>query len=251
MKLNLLFFSFICSFSSCFAQSEVQIDSISALFTYNQSEVLNAEDLLLKLNKIEASSLSLIRLVGYTDSTGSLKRNKVLAADRIRSVEILLKSSGLNQVKIETVNANELSGFRAIPDELNRRVDLLFYTKSIPSNSKLTFELNKPLNLNINFIGGKADFLTSSYPNLEKLKTLMLEDSTLQLNLHGHVCCDNDYELSVKRANAVMSYLIQNDIDQNRLSAEGFSNSKLLVPDNSEANMAINRRVEAIFFRKK
>ncbi len=251
MKLSLLFFSFMCALSSCLAQGEVRKDSITASFAYNQFEIGNVEYILTRLSKIDASLISVIKLVGYTDSTGSLKRNKVLAAARIRSVESLLKSPSFSHVKVEKINANELSGSRAIPDELNRRVDILIFGKKNPPAPTIVFELDKPVNLNINFIGGKADFLSTSFPNLEKLKTLMLEDTTLQVKLHGHVCCDNDYELSVKRADAVMRYLIQNGIDENRMSAEGFSNSKLLVPDNSEANMAINRRVEAIFYRKK
>lgn len=78
----------------------------------------------------------------------------------------------------------------------------------------------------------------------------MLKDETLQLKLHGHVCCDNDMPLSVKRAEAVMQYLITNKIDPKRMSAEGFSNSMRLFPDDSEEHMSMNRRVEAIFYRK-
>lgn len=232
------------------AQKDVQKDSITVSFAYNQSEIPDAETLLSRLEKMDASSLTVIKLVGYTDSTGSLTRNKVLAADRIRSVERIVKNSRLAPVKLETVNANETSGFRVVPDELNRRVDVLVYgTISVPK-PKLAFELNKPLNLNINFVGGKAEFLSTSYPNLEKLKNAMLEDSTLHLKLHGHVCCDNDMPLSVKRAEAVMNFLVQNGVDPKRMSAEGFSNFKRLVPDDSEVNMSLNRRVEAIFYRK-
>ena len=252
MKLTLLFPVFLFSLSLSFGQNNVLRDSVAASFAYNQAEILNAEGLLLQLEKIDASSLTSVKVIGYTDSTGSLKRNKGLAAERIRSVETLLKSSGLSRVKVETVNANETGGHRAAPDELNRRVDILLFAKNNPPKPKpvLSFELNKPLNLKINFVGGKAEFLESSYPNLEKLKNLMLEDSTLQLKLHGHVCCDNDMPLSVKRAEAVMMYLIRNNIAQNRMAAEGFSNFKRLVPDDSEVNMSLNRRVEAIFFRK-
>jgi len=248
MKLSLLFILLTLSFRSVFAQKDVQRDSITVSFAYNQSEVLSADQLLTQLSKLDTSSLSLIRLVGYTDSTGSLTRNKTLAAERIKSVEIFLQRTGLNHVRIETVNANELSGFRTVPDEMNRRADLLIYRKITPP--KLVFELNKPVNLNINFQGGTADILPVSYPNLEKLKNVMLEDTTLQLKLNGHVCCANDMELSVKRAYAVMRYLSLNDIDYKRMSAEGFSNSKLLFPDDSEEHMSLNRRVEAIFYRK-
>lgn len=250
MKPSLLFIFILFSLSFGFAQNDAQKDSIAILFAYNQSEVLNAENVLAQLSKLDASSLTRIRLTGYTDSTGSLARNKILAAERIRSVTTLLKKTNLDHIEVESVNANELSGFRAAPDELNRRVDLLVFVKHNAGSSELAFELNKPLNLNINFIGGKAEFLSGSYPNLEKLKNLMLEDPTLQLKLHGHVCCDNDMELSVKRAEAVKEYLIKNGIDQKRMSAEGFSNRMRLFPDDSEAHMSINRRVEAIFYRK-
>ncbi|WP_343635927.1 OmpA family protein [Fluviicola sp.] len=250
MKSLVLLTVVIFSVAFCRAQNEVRKDSITASFAYNQSEILDAEKLLSQLEKMDASSLTLIRLVGYTDSTGSLKRNKALASDRIRSVERLLNNSGLNRVKVETLNANETSGFRTAPDVLNRRVDLLVYGKITVTKPKLTVELNTPLNLNINFVGGKSEFLTSSYPNLEELKNLMLEDSTLQLKLHGHVCCDNDMPLSIKRAEAVMNFLVQNGIDPKRMSAQGFSNTMELVPDNSEEHMSMNRRVEAIFYRK-
>lgn len=248
MKLNLLSIYFLLLVTSCFGQNEVRKDSLSIVFAYNQSEILHADQFLEQLKAVDVSSLTTICLIGYTDSSGSFSRNTNLAADRIRAVEDLLKSTTFNRTEIETVNANETSGFRVVPDELNRRVDVLFYgKKELP---KLAFELNKPLNLNINFIGGRADFLPESYPNLIKLRNLMVEDTTLLLKLHGHVCCADDMELSKKRAYAVMSYLSQNDVDYRRMTAEGFSNSKRLVPDDSEMNMSLNRRVEAIFYRK-
>lgn len=249
MKSIVLLPLFIILTALCFAQNETHKDSITVSFAYNQSEILNESFVLSQFTKMETSLISVIKLVGYTDSTGSLKGNNILAAERIRSVEALLKNTPLDRVKVETVNANEISGYRTVPDELNRRVDVLIYSKPFVGSSTISFELNKPVNLNINFVGGKADFLTGSFANLEKLKTIMLEDTTLLLKLHGHVCCDNDMPLSVKRAEAVMHYLISNGVNQKRMVAEGFSNSMLLFPDDSEAHMSINRRVEAIFYR--
>lgn len=247
MKRTLLSICLHFLFASCFAQNEERKDSISTFFAYNQAEILHVDQFLEQLKTTDASTLSLIQLVGYTDSTGSLSRNTDLATERLNAVVDLLKETPLGKIRIETINANETSGFRVAPDELNRRVDLLFYGKrELP---KLAFELNKPLNLNINFIGGSAEFLTTSYPNLIKLRNLMVEDTTLLLKLHGHVCCADDMELSKKRAFAVMNYLSQNDVDYQRMTAEGFSNSKRLVPDDSETNMSLNRRVEAIFYR--
>ncbi len=56
--------------------------------------------------------------------------------------------------------------------------------------------------------------------------------------------------LSIKRAEAVKQYLISNGVDKARMSAEGFSNTMELFPDDSETHMSMNRRVEAIFYRK-
>ncbi len=251
MKLNLLFSLLFCSVLPGFAQNNPQKDSISASFAYNQAEILDPESLLKYLDKIDPSSLTVIKVIGYTDSTGTLERNKELAADRIRSVESVLKSSGLSRVKVETVNANELAGSRIVPDELNRRVDILIYSENTGSSkSKLVFELNKVVNLNINFVGGQDVFREESYQRLDQLLEILTGDSTLNVKLHGHVCCAADYELSVKRANAVVNFLKRNGISASRITAEGFSNTRLLVPDNSQTNMSINRRVEAIFYRK-
>lgn len=250
MKKRLLFLVLNVFVGFCYSRDEMQQDSICTLFNYNQAEIPDADELLERLNKLDAATITHIRLVGYTDSSGSIARNRILAGERIKAVELLLRKSGLKHLSIETYNANETSGFRAVPDKLNRRVDLLFFrkpeTKEVP---KFTFELNKPLNLNINFVGGRADFLPESQANLEQLRNLMLEDTTLLLKLHGHVCCADDMLLSEKRAYAVMSYLIQSGIDPKRMISKGFSNNKPLVPEISEANKSQNRRVEAIFYR--
>lgn len=233
------------------AQNEVRTDSVSILFDYNRFEVLDEAALQSQLNGIDLSKVAHIRLVGYTDSIGTQTRNTILAAARISAVKRVLQKTGLHSLKIEILNANETSGFRAVPDELNRRVDILLYGKpEIKEAPKLAFELNKPLNLNINFVGGRADFLPESQANLEQLRNIMLEDTTLLLKLHGHVCCADDMPLSEKRAYAVLSYLIESGVDHKRMTAAGFSNRKQLVPEISEVNKSLNRRVEAIFYRK-
>lgn len=53
-------------------------------------------------------------------------------------------------------------------------------------------------------------------------------------------------ELSEKRAESVYNYLIQNDIDADRLRYNGFGASNPLVPNTSEENRSLNRRVEIV-----
>lgn len=231
-----------------FAQSDVQKDSIALLFDYNRSVILNNSVLELKFQEI-TEPISKIVLLGYTDSLGKVSDNELLAEKRIQSVNTLLKNSPWKNVLVETKNVNETGGFPLSSLELNRRVDVLVFVSTNPEKP-MVVELNKPVNLNINFENANAVVKSESIPNLEKLNKLMLEDTSLFVRLNGHVCCTAAQELSFQRANTVMTYLLKHGIAQSRIYAEGFSNTQLLVPDNSEENMAINRRVEAIFYRK-
>jgi len=73
-------------------------------------------------------------------------------------------------------------------------------------------------------------------------------DPSLKIKLQGHVCCSPDQNLSLKRALRVKRYLINQKIDPSRIFCEGFSNTKNIVPNNSEKNYSINRRVEVVFY---
>jgi outer membrane protein OmpA-like peptidoglycan-associated protein len=233
---------------SASAQTEVRKDSIAVLFPHNNAVIDDVEILQTALNKI-TGPVSKIVLVGYTDSVGKVSDNRLLASKRINSVLVLLQKSKWKAVKIETVNANETSGFQHSNLALNRRVDVLIFAKS--EEKPLSVELDKPINLNINFENSKAIVLEESLPNMKKLLDIMLADSTLNVRLNGHVCCQSAHELSFERANTVLIYLNKHGVARSRLYAQGFSNTKPLVPDVSQENHAINRRVEAIFSRKK
>ncbi len=243
-----LLFVFISFLSSaCFCQKEMRKDSIAILFLNNDVKIINSKVLENKLAKIK-EPISKIVLVGYTDSIGKVSDNRILASRRIQTIQALLQDSKWKEVKVETVNGNETSGYPSPNLVLNRRVDVLVFTKV--EDKPLVVELGKPINLNINFENTKAIILEESLPNLKKLLDIMLADSTLYVRLNGHVCCMSAHELSYERANTVLVYLNKHGIARSRLYAEGFSNTKPLVPDISEENRAINRRVEAIFHRK-
>jgi len=55
---------------------------------------------------------------------------------------------------------------------------------------------------------------------------------------------EKNLELSLKRADAIKTWLVNHGIDPARLNAEGYGNSRPLVLGLSEANMKKNRRVE-------
>ena len=102
----------------------------------------------------------------------------------------------------------------------------------------------------IHFYPGRSIFLRTSFDELLGLVDLLNEDSTLQIQIQGHVNGpfsknSKEYqELSENRAKAVYQFLIKKGINPKRLSHAGFGNTKMVFPEpNSEEEMQMNRRV--------
>ena len=78
--------------------------------------------------------------------------------------------------------------------------------------------------------------------------TLIKNDKTLDISVEGH--CDvvgsDEYnqKLSERRAQVVADYFASNGIAKDRMRTVGVGRKKPLVPNDSEANRAKNRRVE-------
>jgi len=102
---------------------------------------------------------------------------------------------------------------------------------------------------NIYFDFDKATFQLTSYDELNKLEQLLSVNDKIKVEISGHT--DNigktNYNkwLSQKRANAVVNYLVNKGIDERRLIAKGFGESKPLASnDNEKEGRNLNRRVE-------
>ncbi|MBO7441397.1 MAG: OmpA family protein, partial [Bacteroidales bacterium] len=55
---------------------------------------------------------------------------------------------------------------------------------------------------------------------------------------------DMNLQLSKDRAAEVLKYLKNKGVDESRMHSEGYGDTKPIVPNNSAANKAKNRRVE-------
>ena len=101
---------------------------------------------------------------------------------------------------------------------------------------------------NISFDFDKATLNKSSYPELQKLISLLNEHQGIKVELSAHTDNLGTHEynenLSDHRAQSVVDYLVKNGIEINRLEAIGYGESKPLVLNDTEENMAKNRRVE-------
>jgi len=106
----------------------------------------------------------------------------------------------------------------------------------------------KPIVLNnIFFETGKAVLQKESFPELDKLVSL-LSKSQMMIEVRGHTDNKGDEKknqlLSEERAKAVVDYLISKKINKNRLFYKGFGSSKPLTSNNTEEGRQKNRRVE-------
>lgn len=102
----------------------------------------------------------------------------------------------------------------------------------------------------INFEVAKSDLLPSSYPILDQLASILLDNPTVTIEVQGHTDSDGsssyNQRLSDARANSVRDYLINfKGISPNRLVARGYGESNLMIsPERNSEDKRLNRRVE-------
>ncbi len=103
---------------------------------------------------------------------------------------------------------------------------------------------------NINFYGSMADIIPNSMPNLYKLLKFMQTNKNLVIQIEGHTNYSSTpanihQELSKERAETIKKFLVENKINEKRISTIGYGYSQMLYPDAiSEREMLLNRRVE-------
>jgi outer membrane protein OmpA-like peptidoglycan-associated protein len=119
-----------------------------------------------------------------------------------------------------------------------------------PAKSGRTIRLN-----NVFFDVGKWDVLPESFPDLDRFVSMMESLPGLAVMIAGHTDDVGDdaanLNLSLQRAKAVREYALQQGIDASRISAEGFGESRPIVPNTSPENRQLNRRVEFTILREK
>jgi outer membrane protein OmpA-like peptidoglycan-associated protein len=102
----------------------------------------------------------------------------------------------------------------------------------------------------IQFDFNKATIKPVSFPILDAVYDVLSVNPKISLEVQGHT--DNvgnaayNQKLSQQRADSVRAYLVKKGISDGRLVSKGYGMAQPLVPNNSEANKALNRRVQFI-----
>ncbi|WP_339889203.1 OmpA family protein [uncultured Flavobacterium sp.] len=242
MRLFLLLFVTIC-----FSQNKQSFyfDFNKSSFNLSQEENFN--------NWLNANpTAKVIRVEGYCDYVGSNEYNIQLAKKRINFI--------LDKLKIQKVVSKSMlkpfgEDFKqdSIQD-LNRRVDVYYKLNDQTLDEFITTNSSgKSIVLkNLNFYNNSGEVLPDSKPVLEELLTIMNKYSKLKIEIQGHICCQSIYEadkiedIAKVRALAVYVFLINNGIEENRLSYKSFKSQKPLysIPEKNEEQRIANRRVE-------
>lgn len=114
-------------------------------------------------------------------------------------------------------------------------------------------ESRQGVNLSIKFDFDSYTIRPESYKLIRELGSALTDDriKEKEIIIKGHTDSTGaesyNLELSLKRARAVKMYLVKNyPISSGRLEVIGYGESLPLVPNSSEANRQINRRVEIV-----
>ena len=110
--------------------------------------------------------------------------------------------------------------------------------------------VNKSIVLdNIYYDLDKADIREDAALELDKLVVILEDNPNISIELSSHTddraSVDYNQDLSQRRAESAVSYILSKGLDQNRVSAKGYGESQLLIQNaKTEDEHQVNRRTE-------
>jgi hypothetical protein len=117
-------------------------------------------------------------------------------------------------------------------------------------------DLNKWEFASVEFAAASAEINPLMTADLNKVVGFLLDHPDFRLKISGHTDSHGNPQsnmmLSQRRAESIKKYLVdQGNLDESRIEAQGYGNTKPIVEEKTEADRKINRRVEFEIFRPK
>lgn len=202
---------------------------------------------------------TVFQLEAHCDTTGSMEYNDDLAQRRMDAV---IKMMSKDRWVVDDAKRKIYSERKAGTDEnythdIYRRVDVIIKIQAPTQAQLLTMKLNAFANdtakitridLTILFHGGTTIMMTESIPEAKALKDFMLAHPEINADIHGHVCCGDNYPLSLGRAQLISEFLMKQGVKARRLTYQGHSNHQPKIwPETTDEERKQNRRVTVDF----
>ncbi|GAB3799894.1 hypothetical protein GCM10028819_24150 [Spirosoma humi] len=183
------------------------------------------------------------RLISGAEASGNDPADSVRSAVPGGKYKISIDRRGVYAV---TASAK---GYFSQSDTLaTNRIDVVrdFDLVPIEAGAKITLK-------NIYFKASKYDLQPESFPELDRLVTVMQTNSTMQIRLEGHTDTvgefDANVELSRNRVNEVKRYLVDKGISASRIETVGYGPSRPINTNKSLKERPENRRVEMVIIK--
>ncbi len=240
------------------------------LFRYNQllsqnGELLSVssdekltltEELAAKQNLLDQKERELSNLAD------NLKQQE-LDVQRIRE-QLLLKESELNNVdgkfsdyerqlqELQTVLQDKDAKLLALRQSINKA--LLGFSDSDLSISEKNGKIYVSLSQNLLFASGSDNIDWKGKKAIMQVAEVLNTNPDILVNVEGHTDSDgspsSNWDLSVRRATAVVKIITGQGVDAKRVTASGRAFYDPIAPNNSANNKARNRRTEIILTPK-
>jgi outer membrane protein OmpA-like peptidoglycan-associated protein len=145
-------------------------------------------------------------------------------------------------------------GFIAISDNMDLS-DVADYKEINRDLYLVPIEIGEVVRLNnIFFDLAKATLRPESFPELDRVVKYMLDNPTMEIAMAGHTdnigSDDANLTLSADRSKAVKDYIVSKGITENRITSNGFGESKPIASNETDDGRQLNRRVEFTILKK-
>ncbi|MFD2035249.1 OmpA family protein, partial [Belliella marina] len=216
-----------------------------------------------------------LKVSSHTDSRASHEYNEALSKRRAEAVRSSLRDKGISESRVSLEWHGEEKLVNDCPDgvdcseddhQLNRRSELSLsiilkdgalipedlLEDDLCNEVDLINKIREDIEIPIIYFDFDKSFLRLKHKmELERL-ILLLNSNNIKLNLEGHtdIRGSEDYNkaLSERRAEVVLKYLVDRNIEKNRVSYEWFGKSRPVVDcdtqDCSPEMHQLNRRTE-------
>ncbi len=218
----------------------------SAIMEFNLSGLILYRDFEKFIELVPEKKEVMINVADFTNNSKVKAKVVLRNKDRDEVIEV----SGNQMVSLRAGDRYEI--------EVSSDQGYAFDSRTLDMNSAeeaaVSFKLQKlevgtKLTLrDINFESNSAKLSDVSFAELERVVRLLVENPTLRVEISAHTddVGSESYNqiLSQKRAQSVVDYLTANDVVPERFEARGYGERMAKLPNTSDENRFINRRVE-------